>query len=251
MTQADWDVVSVKALEVFAEGQRIAREHGLLLVDTKYEFGRDEDGTICLIDEIHTPDSSRYWLSSTYEARHAAGEEPENIDKEFLRLWFRARCDPYNDAVVPDAPEELVLELSRRYVLLYEMITGESFDFEASTSEPPAERMAAAVARVATVHAKAVVSVAGSYTSGDAASAAAKAHSAVVGGTAATEAYVCTTPVALAEAAAAVRLLSDTVALEAVMVQGKQGDQTGIEQDAILGALTAAGIPRASITTID
>ena len=87
----------------------------------------DAAGNILLIDEIHTPDSSRYWVASTYEARHAAAQEPENIDKEFLRLWFAQRCDPYNDATLPQAPPELVAELSRRYVLLYETITGQRF----------------------------------------------------------------------------------------------------------------------------
>lgn len=251
MTQADWDVVAAKALQVFAEGQRVAAEHGLLLVDTKYEFGRDADGTICLVDEIHTPDSSRYWLASTYEARHAAGEEPENIDKEFLRLWFRARCDPYKDAVVPEAPEELVLELSRRYVLLYQMITGEEFDFDAATTQPPAERMAAAVARVATVHSSVVVSVAGSYKAGDEAVAAAKAHPAVAAGKAATEAYVCTTPVALAEAVAAVQLLAETVSVDTIFVRGKQEGQLGVERAAIVDALTSKGVAIDSIRLVE
>ncbi|HIM83177.1 MAG TPA: hypothetical protein EYM55_00950 [Candidatus Marinimicrobia bacterium] len=75
------------------------------------------------------PDSSRYWLTESYEVRIAAGAEPENIDKEFLRLWFVENCDPYNDEVLPDAPEELVIELSRRYIQLYEMMTGKTFSF--------------------------------------------------------------------------------------------------------------------------
>ncbi|KXZ44631.1 hypothetical protein GPECTOR_64g125 [Gonium pectorale] len=127
MTQQEWDTVSAAALAIFAFGQAEAAKRGLLLVDTKYEFGKDADGTIRLIDEVHTPDSSRYWLADTYAARHAAGQEPENIDKEFLRLWFRQRCDPYKDAVLPEAPAELVCELSKRYVYLYERITGQPF----------------------------------------------------------------------------------------------------------------------------
>lgn len=130
MTQEDLDVCASAALKVFALGQEIAQEHGLILVDTKYEFGRDlETGEILLIDEVHTPDSSRYWLASSYEERIAAGKEPENIDKEFLRLWFRQHCDPYKDKVIPEAPRDLVLELSRRYITLYEMITWKKFDF--------------------------------------------------------------------------------------------------------------------------
>ena len=127
MTQAQWDAVSSAALALFAHGQAEAASRGLLLVDTKYEFGTDAGGNILLIDEIHTPDSSRYWVASTYEARHGAGQEPENIDKEFLRLWFASRCDPYKDERLPAAPPELVAELSRRYVLLYETITGLQF----------------------------------------------------------------------------------------------------------------------------
>eukprot|EP00878_Enallax_costatus_P034498 GHUV01038255.1.p1 GENE.GHUV01038255.1~~GHUV01038255.1.p1 ORF type:complete len:187 (+),score=13.24 GHUV01038255.1:901-1461(+) len=77
--------------------------------------------------QIHTPDSSRYWLADTYDERHEADLEPQNIDKEFLRLWFRERCDPYADKVLPEAPRELVEELSRRYVYLFERITGQKF----------------------------------------------------------------------------------------------------------------------------
>ncbi|MFH1187950.1 MAG: phosphoribosylaminoimidazolesuccinocarboxamide synthase, partial [bacterium] len=87
------------------------------------------DGNIFLIDEVHTPDSSRYWIAESYEKKFNAGEEPENIDKEFLRLWFKNNCDPYNDAQLPEAPEELVVELSSRYIQLYEMITGKKFIF--------------------------------------------------------------------------------------------------------------------------
>ncbi len=129
MSREDWDYASLKAEELFEYGQKIAQKHGLILVDTKYEMGKDQDGVITLIDEIHTPDSSRYWIAESYDERFAAGEEPQNIDKEFLRLWFKDHCDPYNDAVLPPAPDELVVELSRRYIQLYEMITGESFQF--------------------------------------------------------------------------------------------------------------------------
>ena len=129
MTQEDWDYCSRKALELFSFGQRKAEENGMILVDTKYEMGHDENGNIVLIDEIHTPDSSRYWLSKTYDKRIDDGLEPENIDKEFLRLWFVDNCDPYNDETLPEAPDELVSELSSRYIYLYEKITGETFPF--------------------------------------------------------------------------------------------------------------------------
>ena len=129
MTQKDWGYCSQIALELFAFGQVKSRQNGMILVDTKYEMGRDKDGIIRLIDEIHTPDSSRYWVANTYEERMSAGQEPQNIDKEFLRLWFVDNCDPYNDEILPDAPEELVAELSSRYIYLYETVVGESFPF--------------------------------------------------------------------------------------------------------------------------
>ena len=130
MTKQQWDFVADKALKLFERGTKIASDNDLILVDTKYEFGCDDKGNIFLIDEIHTPDSSRFWINKTYKARFDKGEEPENIDKEFLRLWFTKHCDPYKDKVLPKAPEELVIELSKRYIQLYEMITGKEFKAE-------------------------------------------------------------------------------------------------------------------------
>ncbi len=131
ITKELFEQVKATALALFARGQEIAASRGLILVDTKYEFGLDDspagEGTLTLIDEIHTPDSSRYWRLGSYEERFAKGEEPEYFDKEFLRLWFKDHCDPYKDAVLPDAPQELVEELSRRYIRMYEEITGERF----------------------------------------------------------------------------------------------------------------------------
>ena len=115
------------ALALFARGQEIAAKRGLILVDTKYEFGTDEKGNLVLIDEIHTPDSSRYWQIEGYDDAMAKGEQPKSFDKEFLRLWFKENCDPYKDATLPNAPPELVEELSRRYIQMYEQITGEKF----------------------------------------------------------------------------------------------------------------------------
>ncbi len=115
------------ATKLFLRGQKMAAERGLILVDTKYEFGTDENGKLVLIDEIHTPDSSRYWQIEGYEESLLAGGEPKSFDKEFLRLWFKENCDPYKDATLPEAPQELVEELSRRYIQMYEQITGEKF----------------------------------------------------------------------------------------------------------------------------
>lgn len=127
MTADEWEFVSAKALALFAFGQELAAQRGLILVDTKYEFGVASDGEIVLIDEIHTPDSSRYWLAESYASRLAAGQEPDMIDKEFFRLWFRERCDPYADAVLPVPPNELIAELAARYIQLFEAITGTEF----------------------------------------------------------------------------------------------------------------------------
>ena len=129
MTSEDWNFCSEKAMQLFDFGQRTALENGMILVDTKYEMGKDSDGNIVLIDEIHTPDSSRYWIADTYQERIENDKEPQNIDKEFLRLWFVDNCDPYNDETLPDAPKDLVVELSKRYIYLYETITGKSFPF--------------------------------------------------------------------------------------------------------------------------
>lgn len=127
------------AFSLFARGTEIAARNGLILVDTKYEFGIDDKGEILLIDEIHTPDSSRYWMKETYESRLDEGKEPENIDKEFLRLWFREHCDPYKDKILPSAPDDLVIELSHRYIRLFEMITGKEFAVDGT--HPVKERL--------------------------------------------------------------------------------------------------------------
>lgn len=140
LSQDLWDNVADKALKLFARGQEIAAQHGLILVDTKYEFGLDDQGALTLIDEIHTPDSSRWWQAGSYEERFARGEEPEYFDKEFLRLWFKEHCDPYKDAVLPEAPREMVAELAGRYIEIYETITGKKF--EADLSQDIADRIA-------------------------------------------------------------------------------------------------------------
>lgn len=140
LTQSAWEEASQAALKLFKFGSELAAKHGLILVDTKYEFGRDADGRIVLVDEIHTPDSSRYWLTESYEERFAHNQEPENIDKEFLRLWFAKNSDPYKDDTLPEAPKDLVMTLSSRYIQLYEMITGSRFPFT-QQNVPIAERI--------------------------------------------------------------------------------------------------------------
>jgi phosphoribosylaminoimidazole-succinocarboxamide synthase len=129
MSQQDWDYVCAKALELFNFASTKALEYNLILVDTKLEFGRLEDGTIVVADEMFTPDSSRYWIANTYNEKFEIGLNPDNIDKEFLRLWFIAHCDPYSDKELPKAPKDLIVELSGRYIQLYEMITNHNFPF--------------------------------------------------------------------------------------------------------------------------
>lgn len=140
ITSDQFERIKGTALKLFSRGQELAARNGLILVDTKYEFGIDSDGALILIDEIHTPDSSRYWQLESYAARFAAGEEPEYFDKEFLRLWFRDHCDPYRDATLPPAPPELVDELSRRYIAMFEQITGTRFVYGETPILPRIEK---------------------------------------------------------------------------------------------------------------
>lgn len=121
-----WEQVQAAALAIFKLGQAIAARAGLILVDTKYEFGRAADGRVLLIDEVHTPDSSRFWKADTYEQRLAAGEEPENFDKEFVRLAY-AEKGYRGNGEIPPMPAALWVAASQRYITIYEMLTGEPF----------------------------------------------------------------------------------------------------------------------------
>lgn len=126
MPAADFDTAAEMAMALFAEGQRVAADRGLILVDTKYEFGKTPDGRIVVIDEIHTPDSSRYWKSATYDARFAAGQDPESFDKEYLRRWLAERGFT-GDGPIPEIPDEIRVEAARRYIEAVETLTGEAF----------------------------------------------------------------------------------------------------------------------------
>ncbi|WP_152365363.1 phosphoribosylaminoimidazolesuccinocarboxamide synthase [Microlunatus speluncae] len=127
VTPDQWHELAEKSLALFARGQELAAEKGLILVDTKYEFGLDHHGTIVIADEIHTPDSSRYWIADTYRQRFEAGAEPDSLDKEFLRLWIAARCDPYREPI-PPIPAETLIDFSNTYIALYERLTGSEFE---------------------------------------------------------------------------------------------------------------------------
>jgi len=145
LTAKQWQTVSQLALALFARGRAIAERRGLILVDTKYEFGFDATGQIILADEIHTPDSSRYWLRDSYEHRFLAGEPPETLDKDFLRRWVTARCDPYRDPI-PVIPPDVILETARIYIDAFETITGQPFEMP-RTEVPALERIRANLAR--------------------------------------------------------------------------------------------------------
>jgi len=140
LPQKQWDELARLSLALFARGREIAAANGLILVDTKYEFGVDENGVIHIADEIHTPDSSRFWLADSYEEKLAQGKNPDSLDKEFLRLWIAERCDPYKDPI-PDIPAETLLAFSDKYIKLYETVTGKAFEKQA-LDRPVRERLA-------------------------------------------------------------------------------------------------------------
>ena len=127
LTAEQWQTLSQYALALFGRGQELAQERGLILVDTKYEFGVDEHGTIILADEIHTPDSSRYWIAGSYQESFDSGARPKSFDKDFIRAWVSERCDPYNDEI-PVIPSEMVEQCSKVYIDAFEWITGTEFE---------------------------------------------------------------------------------------------------------------------------
>jgi phosphoribosylaminoimidazole-succinocarboxamide synthase len=130
-----WEQVQAAALALFKRGQAIAQAAGLILVDTKYEFGRGPDGAPMLIDEVHTPDSSRFWKADTYPERFAASEEPENFDKEFVRLAYTA-AGYRGEGEAPALGDDLWVAASQRYITIYERLTGQTFEPGAYPIEP-------------------------------------------------------------------------------------------------------------------
>ncbi len=126
--EAEYEVLERNSLALFREGSRIAQEQGLILVDTKYEFG-ECSGRIELIDEVHTPDSSRYFYKEGYEERQAKGEPQEQLSKEFVRQWLIEQgFQGQEGQAVPEMPDAFVQDVSQRYIALYEQLTGENFD---------------------------------------------------------------------------------------------------------------------------
>ena len=115
------------ALALYNFGNELIAKNNLILVDTKYEFGLDEDGNLTLIDEIHTPDSSRFWIKDTYERLFADGKEPQKLDKEYVRQ-FLADKGFIGEGDIPEIPDEVKIGAAKRYIKAYEMITGKDFD---------------------------------------------------------------------------------------------------------------------------
>ncbi|MEP7135796.1 MAG: phosphoribosylaminoimidazolesuccinocarboxamide synthase [Chloroflexota bacterium] len=130
-----WGQVQAAALAVFKRGQEVASKAGMILVDTKYEFGIASDGSVVLIDEVHTPDSSRFWKADSYAERFAAGEDPENFDKEFVRIAY-ADKGYRGDGDAPSMPDELWASASERYITIYELLTGRTFEAGEYPVEP-------------------------------------------------------------------------------------------------------------------
>jgi phosphoribosylaminoimidazole-succinocarboxamide synthase len=137
VTAKDFDEAAELAMKLFAAGQRITAERGLILVDTKYEFGRTQGGKLVVIDEIHTPDSSRFWQANSYAERFAAGQDPETFDKDYVRRWFLAQGYK-GEGTPPAMTDEVRIGAAERYITAYEQITGLTF---APDTAPPLARI--------------------------------------------------------------------------------------------------------------
>jgi len=138
VTAADFDEAAAIAMRLFAAGQKICAARGLILVDTKYEFGRTSDGKLVVIDEIHTPDSSRFWKAATYDERFQAGQDPDPLDKDFVRRWYISQGYK-GDGDPPAMPDDIRVGAAERYIAAYEQITGEPF---VPNTDPPLPRIA-------------------------------------------------------------------------------------------------------------
>jgi len=126
LTRKQWEAMARMSLDLFAAGQAWAKERGLILVDTKYEFGTDASGKIWVIDEIHTPDSSRYWIAEGSEERFRRGEEQRMLDKEFVRQWLIRERNYKGEGPLPQIPDDVRVQLASRYAELVQTLTGEA-----------------------------------------------------------------------------------------------------------------------------
>ncbi len=140
ISAAHYDAAGRIALELFAEGQRWAESRGLILVDTKYEIGVDADGELVVIDEIHTPDSSRYWYRDSYERALSEGRDPEALDKDYVRRWLIQERSYRGDGPPPELPDEVRCEAARRYIEAFEQLTGAAFEPDTEAPLPRIRR---------------------------------------------------------------------------------------------------------------
>ena len=124
LTFEELEFIYDKVYKLFEFGQKIASKAGFILVDTKYEFGRDEDNNIILIDELHTCDSSRYWIEESYQSRFNSGLEPDKLDKDCVRDWVKQQCDPYND-FIPPLPKSVISKAYNSYKYFYDTISSQ------------------------------------------------------------------------------------------------------------------------------
>ena len=147
MPASDFDAAAEMAMALFREGQRVCGERGLILVDTKYEFGKSMDGQIVVIDEIHTPDSSRFWYAESYAERFAQGLDPESFDKEYVRR-FLVDLGYRGEGPIPVIPADVRVEATRRYIEAVDRITGAPF---VPNLEEPTARMRENLARAGLV----------------------------------------------------------------------------------------------------
>jgi phosphoribosylaminoimidazole-succinocarboxamide synthase len=142
-TADEFEQLSQLALAIFARGQQLAAERGLILVDTKYEFGRLPSGKVVLIDEVHTPDSSRYWYADSYEQALSKAEDPRALDKEYVRRYLSAQGFR-GEGELPKLPDEVRIEAARRYIEIFEQMTGRDFE---PNLEPPGSRIQRSLAQ--------------------------------------------------------------------------------------------------------
>jgi phosphoribosylaminoimidazole-succinocarboxamide synthase len=150
MDRRTWHEIKEKSLALYGLGRRIAAAHNLIIVDTKYEYGRGPRESV-LLDEVHTSDSSRYWLNDDYAHRHEYFEEPAYLDKEYVRSWMKGRCDPYADEELPAVPDYIIAEMGRRYLRAYEKLLGQPY--QPDFSLPVQERLRQNLSGYRTSHA--------------------------------------------------------------------------------------------------
>lgn len=162
-TVEEWEFISRKAMELFKFGQKVADERGLILVDTKYEFGKDVNGNIILIDEIHTLDSSRWWLKSSFEQRFANHDEPEKFDKDIIRDYVKSKCDPYTCEILPEIPKDLIAKMTDVYTDFIQRLTGKPFtDIDNLSYSGEADRLEFAKYYYENIHKNIVIVISGS-----------------------------------------------------------------------------------------